>query len=96
MFFFEKCTILIQSSSVCVFIVECNILQHQSQKAPKNLLIKNICNCVLPEGTIISRLRGYTYSALNRDQEEGGRGSDNWGGRGGTLEGIKGVLLSPD
>ena len=91
--FFGKCTILIQSSSVCVFIVECNILQHQSQKAPKNLLIKNICNCVLPEGTIISRLRGYTYSALNRDQEEG-EGGLIIGGRG-ILEGIKGVLLSP-
>ena len=83
-FFFEKCTILIliQSSSVCVFIVECNIVQHQSQKAPKNLLIKNICNCVLPEGTIISRLRGYTYSALNRDQEEEGEGGLIIGGRG--------------
>ena len=88
--FFEKRTILIQPSSVCVFIVE---LQHQSQKAPKNLLIKNICNCVLPEGTIISRLRGYTYSALNRDQEEGEGGLII--GRRGTLEGIKGVLLSP-
>ena len=57
-------------------------IQHQSQKAPKNLLIKNICNCVLPEGTIISRLRGYTYSALNRDQEEEGEGGLIIGGRG--------------
>ena len=71
-------------------------MQHQSQKAPKNLLIKNICNCVLPEGTIISRLRGYTYSALNRDQEEG-EGGLIIGGRGDCVEGIiKGVLLSPD